>query len=158
MFINYLDQIPQIPAELIPEVKNIVDLKLYTNTNLTDAYQFSLKCVNQDLYNWIVINVLPHTSIKQDKNLRIFYQLIANGKTKFPIHKDINRTLAYNYILDPGGSDVITNVYDDNKNLLESVCLMPFRWHSIKVDKFHDVINLPDNAVRIAVTLHSFVF
>ncbi len=156
MFINYLDQIPQIPSELIPDIKSIVDLKLYPN--LADAYQFSLKNVNEDLYAWIVTNVLPHTNVKPDKSLRIFYQLIANGKKKFPIHKDRNRTLAYNYILDPGGPDVITNVYDDNKNLIESGCLMPFRWHSIKVDKFHNVINLPDNAVRISVTLHSFVF
>ena len=98
-----------------------------------------------------------YTELSDDENLRIFYQVMSNGKNKFPMHKDKNRVLAYNYILETGGNDVRTNIYDDNKNLLESKCLPAHRWHSIQVNRYHDLTNLPKESRRVAVTMHSYI-
>jgi uncharacterized protein YbbK (DUF523 family) len=58
-----------------------------------------------------------------------------------------------NYVIDPGGSDVMTEWYDpDGITVIDSVVLESHRWHILKVDTLHGVKNLDPGAVRFGIT------
>ena len=71
---------------------------------------------------------------------------------RLPIHKDSNRYVAYNYIIDPGGDEVYTCFYDDEHNLIEKIIIEPNRWHRLDVKTFHNVEGM--TRPRIAFTVY----
>jgi hypothetical protein len=80
---------------------------------------------------------------------KISVQLIQNS---VPIHVDIGRTEAINYLISTGGDDVYTCFYQNNL-LVEKHKIEPFRWHWIDVSNPHTVINLTNDQPRIAITI-----
>jgi hypothetical protein len=73
-------------------------------------------------------------------------------KKNIIIHKDVNREIVYNYILDCGGNDVLTVWYDEDKTTeLLNVKIPKNTWHVMDVTKFHTVKNITET--RIALTI-----
>lgn len=70
---------------------------------------------------------------------------------RLPVHKDSDRFVAYNYIIDPGGDEVYTCFYDDDQNLIEQVKIETGRWHRLDVNTFHNVEGM--TRPRIALTV-----
>ena len=58
-----------------------------------------------------------------------------------------------NYIIQPGGSNVVTNFWeDDAKTLKQSFCIEPHRWHIFKADSYHSVQGIEPGKFRFSVT------
>ena len=146
MNITYLDHLPKVPKEVLDDTDTILASR-HSNGPIRDFY--FVKGLNTNLDQWILANVIPLLPDYKFGYIRQ-YQVIKNG---MPIHKDINRTIAYNYLIETGGDNINTNVFDEGRQLIESECITTHRWHSIQVDKFHNVTNLQENSVRIAITL-----
>lgn len=76
-------------------------------------------------------------------------------KHGFPITKNDSSVYAINYVLQTGGSNVNTNFYDKPTSIIESVCIEPFKWHSINVSKLHLVDNIDKDSERITLVVNS---
>lgn len=79
-------------------------------------------------------------------------RLHAMWQSHLPVHKDTNRKFAYNYIIDPGGDNVITRFFDDNMKIVEEYVIEPNRWHKMDVTGFHGVFNM--TRTRTAITVY----
>lgn len=75
---------------------------------------------------------------------------IINPNFNSYIHWD-PREYAINYILNLGGSNVITTFYDAEENPVESAVLPLETWHILNVQQLHAVHNIESE--RIAITL-----
>ena len=73
-------------------------------------------------------------------------------KKNIVVHKDVNREIVYNYIINTGGNDVRTVWFDEDKvTEILSVEIPKHTWHEMDVTKFHTVENI--NNTRIALTI-----
>lgn len=146
--INYLE-FPNPPVELLESVDVILAKGRIPSVTSRDFFQ--LRAANEDLIAWCNDNIkgVPFP-------FRAQYQIIGHG---IPIHRDRAlpngepRTLAFNYLLDCGGENVVTSIYDDYYNLIESQIIKLQAWHSIKVDMLHGVSGLTPGRFRIALSL-----
>jgi len=145
MYIKYLN-FPSVPDHLLESVNDIIN-KPCENMLVKDFDTFQYKPVRQDLLDWLNNNIKGKFYAK--------YQVIYAG---IPIHKDNpafpgDRRIAYNYIIDTGGPNVITSVYDENKILIESEHLPAKTWHSLVVERYHGVEGIDPNHPRVALTV-----
>ena len=143
---------PVIPSNLLDSVDDIVnqysripfvDVTKKTFSIDEDAVPWDFKRyeLNPDLNNWLKSNI-PFALHGQ-------YQII---RTDMPIHKD--RTIfAYNYLISAGGSNVVTNMHDDNRDIVESICMPEFKWYRLNTLRFHSVTGVEPNQPRIAISL-----
>jgi hypothetical protein len=69
-----------------------------------------------------------------------------------PIHKDQVTKIKINYLIVPGGENVLTRFYDDNYELTHELQIEPFRWHLLDGSVHHEVINIDPDKYRFAVT------
>lgn len=147
-YIKYLDHFPTVPENLLDPVESIV-AQSSENMLVRNFAHFQYKTINNDLDAWI------HSKFRMKCYAK--YQVIYQG---IPIHKDNpafpgDRRIAFNYILEPGGPNVITTVYDEDKTtILQSECIFPKKWHSLVVEKYHGVHGIQDmNNPRVALTV-----
>jgi hypothetical protein len=71
-----------------------------------------------------------------------------------PIHVDKgNRIIAYNYLLDTGGENVRTAVYDKKYKPLQIERLELKRWHRINTGMLHGVHGIEPDKVRVAISI-----
>lgn len=145
MFLEYLD-LPQVPDRLIRTYEEITAIN--PRFSLMQQYPFYesriLEAELRKFVNEIFINAGLLTNVFSQ------YHFLHPS---VPMHKDVGRTVAYNFLLYPGGNNVITSFYDNDKNLLESHCIEPFRWHRLTVDTFHHVSGI-DSGLRVAITVN----
>lgn len=145
MYIKYLN-FPQVPEHLLESVEDIL-AKPPEDMVVRYFETFQFKPVKQELVDWLNNNIKGKFYAK--------YQIIFHG---IPIHKDHpafpgDRRIAYNYIIDTGGSTVITSVYDDDKNLIQSEHLPAKTWHSLVVERYHGVEGINPDHPRVALTV-----
>ena len=76
------------------------------------------------------------------------YQIIGDG---LPIHKDIDRTKAFNFIIESGGVNVETVWYDNDYNEMHRERIEPNRWHQIRVDVLHTVKGITNKRYSITI-------
>lgn len=137
MNLQYLN-LSKLPDDMISEVYKSLD--------------------GDDIYPYPIDNYksFAATQLLQEYTKRLFNfnhnTLVQLIKGHLDIHKDLYRTRAYNYIIEPGGDNVLTCFYDNQKNLIESHCIKTHSWHKLTVDIFHNVENL--TAPRIAITIN----
>lgn len=138
-----------MPEHLLDTVSSI--LTSPRTASVTDRDFFQIREASAELRLWTEENIksVPF-------KFRAHYQIIGHG---IPIHRDkgyqngVPRTLAVNYLLDPGGDTVSTAIYDDNNRILESEIIQSHRWHSIRVDMLHCVLGLQPGVFRVALVL-----
>jgi hypothetical protein len=152
MYINYLN-LPSIPDDILESIEDINNRPLPIMRDRPRAVPFlennmyNLKDVNRKTWDYLQ-SIFPFSFFCR-------YQYIHH---QMPIHVDIkDRRFAINYLLDTGGPNVTTSIYDNGTdlNLIESVCIEPFRWHSIKTDEWHGVSNLTPESKRLAISVSS---
>ena len=141
-YIKYVD-LPRIPKHLIEPLKNIINKPSRDFNYVSAEYKyFKLKPVNNDLKSWLQplfeFEIFPQ------------YQLVYDG---IPIHVDADRIFAYSYLLDTGGDNVETAIYDENHKLLQSEILELKRWHYINTSMLHGVHGINPLKVRIAISV-----
>jgi hypothetical protein len=145
MYIEYLDHIPQVPRELIDPIEFIIDSAPKQKTPIDENYKgFQTRRPNWDLIHWLCSQFsFP---------VRCQYQIVS---PILPIHKDKGRTVAYNYLLSTGGTNVSTKIYEDDETfkVLQSEIIPVNRWHRLDVSMFHGVHGLEKNVLpRIAIS------
>lgn len=128
--------IKKLPEEMISEVHKSLE-----NTNI-----YPLKC---DHYKACMGTYTLQNFVQSlfDTDILVLCHVIYDN---LEIHKDVHRTIAYNYIIESGGSLVKTNFYNDNKELKETYYIEPYKWHSLNVSLYHSVTNI--ERPRIAIT------
>jgi hypothetical protein len=143
-YIEYID-LPSVPAHLLESVQDIINKPIRTDSS---SYAFfKTRYIEGELKSWL-------QSIF-DWKIDPQYQLVYNG---ISIHRDGgNRVSAYNYLLDTGGDNVITSVFDNNHNILQSEKLELKRWHYINTGMLHSVHGIHPNHARVAITIGSNV-
>lgn len=136
-YLEYLDK-PNLSEFLISEVyKSLENADRFPITN--DTYKSfeatkHLKSFTKTLFDF-----------EHNTAVQVIYKNVD-------IHVDLFRTVAYNYVVDTGGKEATTCFYDDSNNICESYLITPHKWHSLKVDIKHNVINI--TRPRIAITVH----
>lgn len=73
-------------------------------------------------------------------------------------HKDPRSRSRIIYILEPGGKNVRTNFYEDDKETrLSSELLLAHEWSLLNASRFHDVVGIEPGQYRYAITarMHS---
>lgn len=139
-YIQYIN-LPQIPAEIIDTLpKNLTcyDTVQYHNYHWTDSH-------NQDLNLWAQKNI--------SENIYFAFQMMTGDLAR---HKDIDTKTKFVYIIDTGGSNVVTRFWDDDFNLLDEYVIEPFRWHILKADTYHSVEGIELDQYRWSVTARIF--
>lgn len=148
MYIKYLN-FPSVPEHLIEPIEDIVK-----GPFSFDDGHFKSKNVNYELEKWLK-NMFPF-------DLKVLYQIM---NCNLPIHKDLNiasnetypvtdRYVAINYILDAGGDQVTTEIYDEDRTtILQSEKLVKNCWHYLTVDKFHGVSGIPIGRERVSISI-----
>ena len=143
MYIDYLN-IPAIPKEILEDLDTIRNRLFAIGTPYNGT--FRLKDTSSTVSDYI------QTLFPFEVHCR--YQFVYQG---LPIHTDMKgnagRKLAVNYLLNAGGNNVITNIYDNNYNVIDSKCLELNRWHYIRTDHLHNVSNIDKDSVRIALSI-----
>lgn len=140
---------PTVPEHLLEPAEVI--LASPRTATVTERNFFQIREASVELRSWTEENIKTAPF-----KFRAHYQIIGHG---IPIHRDLGlqggvaRTLAVNYLLEPGGAEVSTAIYDDQKQVIESEIIQPHRWHSIRVDMLHSVLGLRPGIFRVALVL-----
>ena len=146
-YIVYLD-LPPIPDELLYPIIDIINAPPKPESNIPASYHyFQTRLVSDQLSDWC------RDLFKTDCYAQ--YQIVREG---IPIHKDVGRNVAFNYIIQSGGNDASTNIYDEDRNLLCSEIIPTKRWHRLKTDVHHNVTNLSTDRVAVSVELFNYVW
>lgn len=74
------------------------------------------------------------------------YQILTGN---IPIHSDVGRQFAYNYLL-VSDDNIATRWWDDDHNLLHSTVFKKRKWYWLDVKTLHDIEKVD---CRIAITL-----
>jgi len=137
MFIKYLDiQHPSIYKKTLNEIKKIPNIFQFQH----EEHFYSVHECEQKLMVELK-QLFPNFN-------SYLYQCIGDG---LPIHKDIDRNDAFNFIINPGGENVETVWYDDNYNEIHRECIEPNRWHKINVNILHTVKGITNKRLSITV-------
>jgi len=144
MYIRYLN-FPTVPEYLIEPVADIV-----AGPFTFDAGYFKSRSVNSDLMSWLQ-TIFPY-------KISALYQI---SNYTLPIHVDVgidkkidDRIFAINYILESGGDQVFTNVYDSDKTtVLQSVKIETQRWHYLTTHEYHGLTGLTPERQRVSISI-----
>jgi hypothetical protein len=67
-------------------------------------------------------------------------------------HRD-PREIAINYIIEQGGDNVITSIYNNDYSVLDSKRLPADQWHFFQASKLHDVRNIISKRIALTVSI-----
>lgn len=156
--------------EVIDAIKNIeIDYSKSLGFPLSEAWEhfkelahFDFLEVTEEINDWAKSNI--------DQNLaHVSIQAMYGGTTITP-HIDEMRTKALNYVISTGGNSK-TCFYKPKKEfehliaypqtifpfdrleLVQEVCIEPYKWHSLDVTKIHSVENLDPKLKRISLSV-----
>jgi hypothetical protein len=161
-YFEYLDTLPSVSTDLLNEARHASLNRVSTFVDPEfPTYQFYLLRGKIREFTESIFNFEHSVAV----------QVIKNG---VPVHVDIGRRVAYNYIIETGGTNVLTayfNIDDfiqDRTNIhlkllpkldcppaepIYTVCIEPNRWHKLNVSIPHSVLNIESESERIAITV-----
>lgn len=137
--IKYIN-LPNIPPQVIDTIK-------FTKNDLevakSDIGYKSSYASTEILNEW----AREHIS----EEIFLNYQLITNSVA---IHRDKSTKSKLLYIIEPGGTDVLTSFYTDQAgtDLLFKTIIQPFKWCIFEADVWHRVSNMAPGKLRFAIT------
>ena len=144
MYINYLN-FPTIPLPLILNTELIVNTNIYTLPHLKTLF-FKTIGINDELHQWLKVNIPFEFAHAR-------YQVIYKGITP---HKDsTDRVTAITYLLDTGGENIATTVFDYLGNVLQSKTIIERKWHYLTTHLTHTVTGATFNKPRVAISIDS---
>lgn len=160
-YFKYLDDLPKFSKDVLDKAMNAMSAN---NNTFVDpkhsTYQF---------YRVHDTAVLEFTKTLFNFDHIVAIQVIKKG---VPVHIDIGRKVAFNYIIETGGDNVLTGYYniDDFDKIPDkhiklvpkinmppaqpvyTVCLDPMRWHKLDVSVPHGIINVEKDRIAVTVT------
>lgn len=136
--------LPTIPDELIRSLDSNVNSYPHAPHRGRSDYRWS-DHNNQQLNEWCRLHVAPGA---------YFAFMIMNGIQH--IHKDDSCTAKLNYVIDPGGDNVITHIYNDDQQEVARFRVEPYRWHVLQTSVFHSVSGIEPGRTRFVVSAQLF--
>jgi hypothetical protein len=139
-YVEYLDHLPKVDQTIIDEAYWCIQLT--PNMYPDPSYPY-YKTFNGGTK--LIEFVKDYFSPEYSPKIHVVY-------IGLPVHKDLMRPEAFNYILDPGGDKVYTCFYEENRrSIKEKYIIDTQRWHRIQTDVYHAVLN--QSRPRIALTI-----
>lgn len=162
---------PIIPEHFIKDIylrKKLAYSKIYEEINKKEVYGSRIAHVDYNLKNWIINNIFPYLNPTNEYADHVMIHVseyicyndehngwqYCNEPGIVPIHKDWSRSFPVNYVIDPGGKNVITSWYNDDHSLIEEHKIMPNRWHILSGKVFHGVKGIEPNKERILISIN----
>ena len=154
-YIKYLD-LPLIPKYLLEPLDVLLTKPINPHSSVSPlAKNFKEKKASDELNNWLKDNINFYIDASPN------YMLINRNIT---IHRDVDnynkqtqtkgRTIALNYLINPGGKNVYTTIYnEDKKTILQTEKIEPFRWHYITVDRYHGIHGIDETDTRVNLSI-----
>lgn len=139
-YIQYIN-LPKVPEDIILDLPK--DINLY-QTQGNGNYHWT-ESHNAKLNEWAQKNIC--------REMYFAFQLMTGD---LPIHKDIGTLTKFVYIIEPGGSTVLTKFWDDEYNLLDEYVIEKNQWHILKADTNHSVEGIETNKLRWSITARIF--
>jgi hypothetical protein len=147
-----IDILP-VPAELILPLDRMSELNpvvLYHRDGST--YQvdwYRVYTCNQELTDWVIDNFPMEIEL---------VEYVVSDHAIF-MHTDLGRNCAYNYVIDTGGTNVVTEFYAaDQTQLVDSIEYQANKWYALNVGIPHRVTgNQTHSRFLISVTPKSGV-
>lgn len=136
MNLKYLD-LPKLPKDIIEDIYTTVNAKVASSLS-NNAWWLSFRTSAK-------VTEYVRSMFDSRHDVSIFY---LTGD--LPIHNDIIRDTAYNYVLETGGNS-ITYFYNDDKEEVEKHQIEPARWVELNVKEWHSV-KIPEPP-RIVLTV-----
>lgn len=139
--------IPPVPTELILTYDEILKQPIWTtHTREGKVYEvdwYKVYVANESLQQWI--------RAQFDSKIECIEYIIAYRA--LDLHRDMERTRAFNYVIQAGGA-LATEVLDyDKETVLNSVICKPLTWYYLNVDLPHRVVGeLTEPRIIISVT------
>lgn len=134
--------LPKVPQTVIDQI--ILDFDTYEKKDLGshgDIYKWS-DSFNAPVDEWCKANICDE--------MWWGFQFIKGDLKK---HIDVGTKYKFVYLIDTGGSDVITEWYNEfQTEVVDSVVLEPHKWHILKVDTWHSVRGIDPGKVRYSIT------
>ncbi len=138
--VRYLN-LPQIPAYLLKDINELANKKepsdrVFASYRWTSAY-------GTEIVDWCNKNI--------SENLIWGFQIIDSDLT---LHTDSPTRTKISYIFETGGDNVLTEFYQEftMNTLLDSVKILPFKWHILNVGIPHRVRGIEPGRIRISLT------
>lgn len=141
-FLHYL-KFPRVPDEILDKVNwNINEYCHHGDRgDILTTYKWS-DDFNKDINKWCQENICD--------SLYFGFMIITGD---LDIHKDPVTKAKFNYVLDPGGSDVRTEFYaEDRATLIQSEHIPPHTWCLLKTDEWHRVTGVEPGRTRFVIT------
>jgi len=137
--------LPKLPTDIIDEVYKSIEV----GTN--QAFEGDNASYKTDQYAWIAANQIVQDWCNANISPDIYWgvQVITSD---MPVHKDLGTQLKFNYIIDSGGDNVVTNFYNDNFELTSSTTCDLNTWYILDVATHHDVKNIEQGKQRVSIT------
>lgn len=146
--------LPSIPDSLLASYDEVVSNYIETTKGWTlengafaSYYMATKNSSSSKLRNWLKTTFDKH-DIKCESPKGFIYQALIDG---LKIHTDTHREYVYNYIIDPGGSDVYTVFYNENKEEIYRVKIEPKTWHRLHTKTAHTVVGI--TGIRFGVSV-----
>jgi hypothetical protein len=126
--------IPPVPLDLIKsldQIKALPPVVLYQEDGSTyESEWYHVYTCDQELTDWIV----KHFPVEVD-----VVEYIVSDRAII-MHTDLGRSQAYNYVLDTGGKNILTEFYNDSRDqLVEQVEYATNQWYLLNVSVPHMV-------------------
>jgi len=146
MFYTQVLKFPRLPDHLVQKaLDSIRDYEVQDEFEKTGNYRWHL--LDPQVQEWLNTNVLEGA-----------WGIQTNTDDKdLDVHVDRFTPTRILYTLDPGGPNVTTTFYEnDRKTVIESIVLQPHTWYALKTDIYHAAHGIVPGQTRIAITVRFF--
>lgn len=138
--------IPSIPNHLLHLDPNYI-VNNYSNVwKVFDTEVYRQYQVSKNLIDFLQ----PFFDFDITANLK--YQILSKD---IPIHKDVGRIKAINYLIDPGGEDVKTTWYSDDLVPLFEKEILKNKWHTINTEIKHGISGIKDKRLALTISIYN---
>jgi hypothetical protein len=143
----YLD-LPKIPDSILDGLNRDYSEYYHASSAVTGSNQINTysDSFNTEINQWCQKNISEH----------LYWGFMIMQRDLGP-HVDVKTKIKLTYVIDPGGNNVTTEFYEnDRSTLLESIVIQPGRWHIFRSDMVHAVRGIEPGQVRFSLTASVF--
>jgi hypothetical protein len=133
--------LPKLPDAVVKEVYQSIELESDRVWNDKELNMYHWIPANDIVQNWCKSNISPD-----------LYWGVQVIDSDLPMHKDRGTQIKFNYIVDQGGINPLTNYHDDQGKLINSYTMEPHAWYILNVTVNHSVTNMLAGKKRISIT------
>jgi len=131
--------LPKVPDDIVEQIRQ-------SASELVNSVEYK-----ESNYKWAAANHQVQQWCKKHISPDMYWGVqIIDGY--LAAHKDQGTKIKFNYIIDAAGQDVVTNFYDDEMKLAETVHFLEHAWYILDVTMFHEVVGVEPGQVRLSLT------